>query len=126
MSKGSSLKVLVKWDEKELEFTGSIDEVCSAFLNFLCEKFPIFETVSKVLITVDIEEVLKSLDGLLYIAKEGVMFKPGIRSTAHDAIILCLVGQYAGFKMGILEKDTLQYSEIEKITGQKQKRLLLD
>lgn len=121
MSEESNLKVLVKWNEKEIEFTGSVEEVCSAFLKFLCEEIPVFEAVSKVLLTIDMEEVLKSLDGLLYIAKEGVMLKPEIKPTARDAIILCLVGQHAGFKMGILEKKMLQYSEIEKITGQKTK-----
>lgn len=119
MSEGSNLKVLIKWNEKETEFTGSVEEVCSAFLNFLCEKLPAYEVVSKVLLTINIDQVLKSLDGLLLIAKDGVMFLPEVKPKARDAIILCLIGQYVGFKMGILSKDTLEPSEIEKITEEK-------
>lgn len=114
-----SLRILVKWNEKEIEFTGSREEVCSAFLSFLCEKLPALEAVSKVLLTINMDQVLKSLDGLLLIAKEGVMFLPDVKPKSRDAVILCLVGHYAGFKMGLLDKDTLHFSEIEKITGEK-------
>jgi DNA-binding transcriptional ArsR family regulator len=114
-----SLQILVKWNEKEIEFTGSREEVCSAFLNFLYEELPALEAVSKVLLTVDMNQVLKSLNGLLLIAKEGIMFLPHVKPKSRDAVILCLVGHYAGFKMGLLDKDTLHFSEIEKITGEK-------
>lgn len=119
MSEGSDLKVLVKWNEKEIQFTGSAEEVCSAFLNFLCEKLPVFEVISKVLLTINIDQILKSLDGLLLIAKEGIMFLPDVKPKARDAVVLCLAGQYAGFNMGILDKDRLPSSEIVKITAEK-------
>jgi len=119
MSESKSLEVLVKWNEKETRFTGSVEAISSAFLNFLCKKFPSIEIVSKILLTIDLEQVMQSLESLLVIAKEGVIFLPSIKLKASDAIILSLVGQHVGFKMGILGKDTLESTEIEKVTGEK-------
>lgn len=119
MSEGSTLEVLVKLNGKEIKFTGSVEEVSSAFLHFLCEKFPKLEIISKILFTVDLEKAMRSLEDLLLIAKEGVMFLPKVKLKASDAIVLCLVGQYVGFKMGILNKDILESKEIENITGEK-------
>jgi hypothetical protein len=119
MSKSADLEVLVKWNGKETKFTGSVEEVSSAFLDFLCEKFPKLEMISKIVLTVDLEEVIRSLQDISVIAKEGVMVLPNIKPKASDAIILNLVGQYVGFKMSLIEKDTLDSTEIEKATGEK-------
>jgi len=119
MSKETVLEVSIKWNGTETKFRGNAEEVSKAFLGFLCERLPVLEVVSRIVLTFDIEKLLRSLDGLVFIAKEGIMFSPQIKPTSREAVILCLVGQYAGFKIGMLNKDTLRPLEIERITGEK-------
>jgi uncharacterized protein YjhX (UPF0386 family) len=119
MSKERTLEVSVKWNGTETDFRGNVEEVSTAFLKFLCERLPALEVISRIVVTLDVEKILQSLDGLVFIAKEGTMLSPETKPTSREAVILCLVAQYAGFKMGILKRDALRPLEIEKITGEK-------
>lgn len=98
------------------DFEGTADEAINAFLKFICTVYPAYELVSKLTLTIDFEELLRDFAGVITVAPEGPVLLRRNVSTA-DAIGLCLIGAYIGFKIGKLSDDILSSDKMAKFTG---------
>jgi hypothetical protein len=115
-------EVQLKCGDFEARFSGNIDEVIKGFFKFLSDIYPTYETLSRITITVDIEELLKNLRGVIAVTPEGVvLLKPpeGVTLITRETLGLHLIKAYIGKKFGLLESDSLSIVDLLKFTGDK-------
>jgi hypothetical protein len=115
------LELNVKYGDIQVKFNGKKDDVIRSFFSFLSKILPAYEFVSKLTLTIDLEELLKSLVGLMAFTPEGpVLIVPrNVLGGERNVIIFHLVKAYVGYKTGKFEKDSLSKGEIHSLTGGK-------
>ena len=110
------VRIQAKVKEETFNFEGTADEVIEAFLKFICTIYPTYEVVSKIILTIDYEKLLRDFAGIIAVAVEGpVLLKRDIPT--NQAIGFCLIGAHIGFKIGKLPKDTLSSGELAKLVS---------
>jgi len=109
-----SLEVSVKYKGVEAKFLGKPDDVIRSFFGFMSKVLPAYEFVLALTLTVDLEELLKGIRGLIAFTPEGpVITVPKERlGGERNVIILNLIKAYVGYKTGRVEKDSLSTAEI--------------
>ena len=119
--KESNLEVVVKYKGIETKFTGKPDQVVRTMLNYVSQVLPSFEIVSGLTLTVDLEDLLKKVKGLIAFTPEGIVVTvPKDRINGErDAVLLHLVKSYIGHRIGKTEKDSLTMAELLDSTGGK-------
>jgi hypothetical protein len=117
----SDLEVVVKYKGIETKFTGKPDQVIRTMLNYVRQVLPGYEIVSGLTLTVDLENLLKEIKGLIAFTPEGIVVTVSKDKLGgeRDIILLHLVKSYVGYKTGRIEKDSLTMAEILVLTGGK-------
>lgn len=120
-SKGDKpkLKVTIKYGTLESTCEGSADEVLRFVFQFIRDIYPDYEIISGLVLTADLEELLRRLKGVISFLPKGrpVILKPTSKLTDSDLILTHLVAVYAGNQIGMAEKDTLSMAEVIDKTG---------
>ncbi len=116
-----SLELSVRYKDMEVRFKGEPDDVIRSFLSFMSKVLPAYELASRLTLTIDLERLLKSVEGLIAFTPEGpVITVPREKlGGERDIILLHLVKTYIGYETGRTEKDYLTTSEIISSTGGK-------
>lgn len=115
------VELIVKYRDIEAKFAGSPDEVIRAFFSFMSRVLPAYDLASNLILTVDLENLLKSVKGLIAFTPEGPVITVSRDKIGGDrnVIILNLIKAYIGYRAGRLEKDSLSKPEITASTGVK-------
>ena len=118
-SEKPKLKVTIKYGSLESTCEGSADEVLKFVFQFIRDVYPDYEIVSGLTLTVNLEELLRRLKGVVSFLPKGrpVILKPIGRLTDSDVILTYLVAAYAGNQMGMAEKGSLSMAELLEKTG---------
>ncbi|MEM2375810.1 MAG: winged helix DNA-binding protein [Candidatus Bathyarchaeia archaeon] len=113
------LELTVKYKDVETKFSGKPDDVIRAFFGFMSRVLPTYDFASKLILTVDLEELLNSVRGLIAFTPEGpaIIISREKLGGDRNAVILNLIKAYIGYKTGRLEKDTLSMAEITASTS---------
>ncbi|RLI23982.1 MAG: hypothetical protein DRO52_06195 [Candidatus Hecatellales archaeon] len=122
--KRETIKIHVEFGENRLDFEGSPEEAVRALLAFLQNAYPAYEMARRLTLTVDLEELLKSLEGVLAFTPEGPVILAGRERlerglSIRELILLHLVKAYVGFRLGKLPRESLSVDELLKATGGK-------
>ncbi len=120
MSEEGRVEVFVRYRGMEVKLSGGPEEVVRAFLEFMEKIVPGLELVSGLVLTVDLERLLKELQGVVAITDEGVILtcpREGIGE--REAILLHLVKANVGFLLSKLKGDSLSIADILTLTGGK-------
>jgi hypothetical protein len=117
----SQLEVVVKYKDMETKFTGKPDSVMRGLLSYMSQVLPGYEIVSGLTLTVDFEDLLKNIKGLIAFTPEGIVVTvpKDKRGGERDIMLVHLVKSYIGFRTGQMEKDSLTMSDIKSLTGGK-------
>jgi len=117
----NKLELLAKYKDMEVKLTGEPDEVIRSFLGFVRQVLPSYDIISELVLTIDLEELLKNVKGLIAFAPEGIVVTVPREKLGgeRDSILLHLVKAYIGHQTGRLETDSLTTSEIISLTGGK-------
>ncbi|MFQ6076907.1 MAG: hypothetical protein ACE5Z5_12405 [Candidatus Bathyarchaeia archaeon] len=114
------VEVLVRYQDMEIRLTGSVDDVIRAFLQFMGRVIPNYELASGLTLTVDLERLLRGLEGVIAVTPEGMILTiDKERISERDLILLHLAKTYIGHQLGRLERDSLFISNILSLTGGK-------
>lgn len=114
----SRLRVHVEYGELKMDFEGTPQQVTTSFLAFLAQIYPAYEVVSKLTLTVDLEDLLRKLEGVLAFTPEGgVILVPREKLKLREHIGLHLIKAYVGRSLGKLEKDSLSVDELLNAIG---------
>ena len=117
----ANLELTVKYKDVETKFTGKPDEVIKAFSKFISEYLPTYDLASQLILTVNLEELIKSVKDLIAFTPEGpvVIVPRGKLGGDRNIIMLNLIKAYIGYKIGRLDRDSLSTAEIMTATGSK-------
>jgi len=117
----SSLEVTVRFKDAETKFVGKPDDVIQAVLKYFNKILPSYELIFNLTLTVDVENLLRNIKGLIAFTPEGIVVTVPREKIGgeRDIILVHLVKSYIGFKTGRMEKDSLTMNEILTFTGGK-------
>ncbi len=114
------IEVSVKFGDMEVKLFGTASEVVRSFLQFMGKVMPSYELVYRLTLTVDLERLLKDLEGVMAITPEGmILTKPREAIGEREAIMLHLIKGYVGYQLGKVNRDSLSISDILSLTGGK-------
>jgi len=113
------LELTIKYKDIETKIAGKPDEVIRAFFNFMSQILPTYDLASHLTLTVNLEELLRSVRGIIAFTPEGPVITVPREKMGGDrnAVILNLIKAYIGYKTGRLERDSLSMAEIMVATG---------
>jgi len=113
------LELSVKYKDMEVKFSGTPEDVTRSLFGFLSNVLPTFEFVSSLMLTVDLEKLLKSIIGLVAFTPEGpVITLPREKlGGERNIILLHLIKSYVGYQTGRLAKDSLSTTDVVNLTG---------
>jgi hypothetical protein len=111
------LEVYIKYLGFEKTIRGDVNQVLREIIKFFSKILPSFELTSKLTLTVDLEELLKTCEGLVAITEEGVVATaPVDKLPDRDLILLYLVIARLAHSIGRSERDTMFISDILSTT----------
>ena len=114
--------VHIKYKDVEQAFAGNVDEVWTSVNRFFSEMVPALDIVGKVLITVDLEKLIKDCDGIIAVAPEGpTVLVPKKILTDSETLSLQLLAVYIGYKLGLFRNDALAKEELQASLGKNSK-----
>jgi len=119
--KEARLELSVRYKDMEVKFVGTPDEVIRSLFGFLSKILPAFEFASNLILTVNLEELLNNIVGVVAFTPEGpVITIPKDKiGGERNIILLHLIKSYAAYQTGRLEKDSLSTADILSLTGGK-------
>lgn len=121
MMGGDKLELSVKYKDLEVRFAGSPRDVMRSLFSFLSEVFPAIDLASSLTLTIDLEELLKGVSGLIAFTPEGpvVTIPKENAGGERNIILLHLVKSHVAYQTGRLEGDSLSTAELQSLTGGK-------
>ncbi len=116
----AKVEVFVRYQGMEVKFSGTSNEVMRLFLDFMSKIFPNYDLVSRLTINVDLESLLKSLEGIIALVPEGVIITlPREKMGDREVILLNLVKMSVAYQLNKSDKDSVSIADLLKTTGGK-------
>jgi hypothetical protein len=94
-------------------------------LNKFFEEFlPSFEVAKKLMLRIDMQELVKACEGIIVFTKEGpYLAVPRNKLTDSETLQLVLLASYIGHKLGKVEKEEVSKDELRNKLGKDAKTL---
>ncbi|MFQ5763278.1 MAG: hypothetical protein ACE5PO_09600, partial [Candidatus Bathyarchaeia archaeon] len=116
-----TLKVHVEIGEAKTDIEGTPEEVIRALHQFMSNVYPAFTLVKRLTLTVDLERLLTSLEGIIAFTPEGTVALIPKEKLAQlslwELILLNLTKAFAGHSLGKSSKDSLSVDELLAAIG---------
>ncbi len=110
--------VQVKYKDVEETFSGTPEEVWLLVNRFFKEFLPSFEIANRLLLSVDLQSLVKDCEGLIAFSPEGPnLLISKSRITDNETLALLLLASYVGYRLGMLESDAVSKEELQMRLG---------
>jgi len=118
LSGSRQVTVHVKFGDVEQTFTGSVEDVWLSFNRFFGEFVPSFEAARRLVLSVDLQGLVKACEGLIGFSREGAnLLVSKDRLTDNEALLLWLLAGYVGFGLGLVGSDGVSKEELQVKLG---------
>lgn len=108
-----TVEVTVRFGDTEKTITGNADEVIRELLQFFSKIYPQLELISRVSLSVDLDDFLKASEGIIALTPEGMAITTDTSLLKdRELIMLHLAKTKVGHMLGKLEKDSLHLSDL--------------
>ena len=108
----------IKYGDVEQTFTGSVEDVWLSLNRFFGEFLPSFEVARRLVLSVDLEGLVKACEGLIGFSREGAnLLVSKDRLTDNEALLLWLLAGYVGFSLGLVGSDCVSKEELQAKLG---------
>lgn len=112
----------MKYGDLEQTFEGDVEQVWVSLSRFFTQMFPNLELVKKVVLTAELSELLKESENIVGVASEGAyVLVPTKNLTDSETLALNLLAVFIGYKLGVLERDSLSKEELRSRLGKSAK-----
>jgi hypothetical protein len=112
------ITVQVKYKEVEETFSGRVNDVWTSINKFFSEFIPAFEISRKLVLTVDLRELVRDCENIIAFADEGPhLLVSRDKLTDNETLALQLLASYVGFKLGTVESDAVSREELQAKLG---------
>jgi len=120
VSEERKVEMLLRYRGMEIKLSGTPNEVTKAFLDFMSKMLPAYEIVNRLVMTVDLDKLLRDLEGIVALTPEGVIVTtPRDNMGERETILLHLLKTNVGYQLGKLEEDAISLADILTQTGGK-------
>ena len=116
MSSIQRLKLHFEIDDAKVDLEGDPDQVTRELLTYLTKVYPTLEIARKLTFVPDLAKLSEALAYIIEFTPEGILFNRKELS-AEQAILICLVGAYVGYRLGRAESDSMSASVLSKVSG---------
>jgi hypothetical protein len=118
MSECGQVTVVVRFGDVEQTFTGSVEDVWLSLNRFFGEFLPSFEVARRLVLSVDLEGLVKECEGLIGFGKEGAsLLVSKDKLTDNETLMLWLLAGYVGFSLGLVGSDCVSKEELQAKLG---------
>jgi len=116
------ISVQVKYKDVEKTFSGSVNDVWVSINRFFSEFVPTFEISKKMILTVDLEKLVKACEDVIAFAEEGPhLLVSRSKLTDNETLALLLLAGYLGCKLGLVESDVVSKEDLQGRLGKSSK-----
>jgi len=106
--------VHVRFGDVEQTFSGSVEDVWLSLNRFFGEFVPSFSVARRLVLSVDLEGLVRDCEGLIGFSKEGAnLLVSKDRLTDNECLLLWLLACYVGFRLGLVAGDALSKEELQ-------------
>ena len=113
-----AVTVHVRFGDVEQTFSGSVEDVWSSLNRFFGEFLPSFEVAKRLVLSVDLQGLVKACEGLIAFSKEGAnLLVSKDRLTDNEALLLWLLAGYVGFGLGLVGSDAVVKEDLQARLG---------
>ncbi|MEJ2242317.1 MAG: hypothetical protein P8Y18_09270 [Candidatus Bathyarchaeota archaeon] len=121
MTKSDNVTVNIKYKDIDQTFSGDVDQVWRGINRFFSKIIPPFEILNKIVLTVELEDLIESCKNIIAITAEGpILLVEKNRLTDSEILSLNLLAIYIGAKLGNI-KDFLTKEELQLKLGKNSK-----
>jgi hypothetical protein len=118
MGEVGRVTVHVRFGDVEQTFTGSVEDVWLSLNRFFGEFLPSFEVAKRLVLTVDLQGLVKACEGLVAFSKEGANLLVGKdRLTDNETLLLWLLAYHVGHSLGLVGSDAVSKEELQAKLG---------
>ena len=105
--------VQVKFGDVEETFSGSLEDVWLSLNRFFGEFIPSFNVARRLVLSVDLEGLVKECEGLIGFSKEGAsLLVSKDRLTDNETLLLWLLAYHVGHDLGLVDSDCVGKEEL--------------
>lgn len=116
------ITVQIKYGDVEETFSGRVDDVWVCVNRFFSEFIPTFEISKKMILTVDLQNLVQACEGIVAFAEEGShLLVSRSRLTDNETLVLLLLAGYVGCRLGLVESDVVSKEELQAGLGKSSK-----
>ena len=106
--------VHVKYGDVEQTFEGSVEDIWLSLNRFFGEFVPSFSVAKRLVLSVDLQGLVKSCEGLIGFSREGVnLLVSKDRLTDNETLLLWLLAYYVGYSLGLVGSDCVSKEELQ-------------
>jgi hypothetical protein len=110
--------VQIKYGDVEKTFSGSLEDVWLSLNRFFGEFIPSFEIAKRLVLSVDLQGLVKACEGLIGFSPEGPnLLVSKDKLTDNETLLLWLLAGYVGFNSGFIESDAVSKEELQAKLG---------
>lgn len=112
------ITVQIKYKDVEENFSGCVNDVWFSINKFFSEFIPAFEISKKLVLTVDLQELIKECENIIAFTEEGPhLLVSRDKLTDNETLALQLLASYVGYKLGTVESDAVSREELQAKLG---------
>ena len=116
------VKVQVKYKDVEETFSGRVNDVWICVNRFFSEFIPTFEVSKKLVLTVDLQNLVKACEGVIAFAEDGPhLLVSRSKLTDNETLVLLLLASYVGCRLGLVESDVVSKDDLQARLGKSSK-----
>lgn len=112
------ITVQIRYKDVEENFSGRVDDVWLGINRFFSEFIPAFEILRKLVLTVDLQKLIRDCENIIAFTQEGPhLLVSRDKLTDNETLGLQLLAGHVGYKLGILESDAISREELQAKLG---------
>jgi hypothetical protein len=112
------ITVNIKYKDVEQTFSGNVNDVWISMNRFFSKTVPAFDAARKVVLKVDFQSLIEDCKDIIAVAPEGAaLLVPRAKLTDSETLSLYLLATYVGYKLGLLDSDTVSKEELRVRLG---------
>jgi hypothetical protein len=116
--KPEKIRIQIKYKEVELQFSAEPQEAWLLLNQFFKKLIPSFEIAQKLWLSIDVAQLAKDLNGIVAFSSDGAsLLVPKNKLTDNETLSVWLVAYYLGYKLGMVNSDSLSKDELQAKLG---------
>jgi hypothetical protein len=118
VDKASDVTVQIRYKDVEKTFSGRVEEVWLLLNKFFGEFLPSFAIAKRLVLSVDLDKLVKDCEGLVAFSKEGAnLLVSKDRLTDNECLLLWLLAASVGHELGLVGGDCVSKEELQARLG---------